>query len=394
MKNIHPFPARMAPEIALKHMQSLPNKAVVLDPMTGSGTVLRQAVVNGHTAIGFDMDPLAVLISRAWTQKVCFSTLDELYNWLMIKSQGLPSDKVKLPWMDKRGETKSFVNYWFAPEQKEDLRRLAYVLKNSRKLSNHPKEADLLRVAFSKLIITKQSGASLAWDVSHSRPHKVKETNDFDVWRGYEKAYKQLRNILIDQKVKGRSIIDLGDARNMDSVKANSVDAIITSPPYLNAIDYLRGHRMSLIWFGHTVEQLRSIRSECIGVERRLQDQKLSEKAEFILSKLKEIEALPSRQTGMIKRYAFDAYSLMKEVSRVLKPEGKAIFVVGNSCLKDVFIENSKIFSEAAKLHKLKLTSKTTRDLPSGSRYLPTPKDGNLSKRMKKEVILTFTKPS
>lgn len=392
MKNIHPFPARMAPEIALKSLKALPSDAVVLDPMTGSGTVLRQAVLNGHTAIGFDMDPLAVLMSNAWTQPVCFSTLEELCHWLIKSARALPAAKVKLPWIDNDRETKKFVKYWFAAPQKTALRRLAYVLATSRKLKDHSHEANLLRIAFSKLIITKHRGASLAWDVSHSRPHKVRDTNDFDVWDGYARAYSQLKSILIDQKITGTSNIQLGDARNMASVMSGSVDAIVTSPPYLNAIDYLRGHKLSLIWLGYNIAEIRAIRGECIGVEKRIANLSLGEKVIYITSKLKGIDALASRQVKMIERYAADAYLLMQEIARVLKPEGKAVLVVGNSCLKDVFIENSKIFSTAGVQHGLTLAKKTTRKLPVGSRYLPLPKDGSLSKRMKTEVILEFAR--
>jgi hypothetical protein len=38
--------------------------------MAGSGTVLRQATDLGHRAVGFDMDPLAVLMTRVWTTAV------------------------------------------------------------------------------------------------------------------------------------------------------------------------------------------------------------------------------------------------------------------------------------------------------------------------------------
>jgi DNA modification methylase len=51
-------------------------------------------------------------------------------------------------------------------------------------------------------------------------------------------------------------------------MRRNSVDAVLTSPPYLNAIDYMRGHRMSLVWLGHSLTELRHIRSNSIGAER------------------------------------------------------------------------------------------------------------------------------
>lgn len=389
MKSLHPFPARMAPEIALDSMKELSKGSIVLDPMTGSGTVLRQAVAGGHKAIGYDMDPLAVMMSKVGTTPVDFKKLEELFQWVIDKADSY--DKVSLPWIDNDPETKKFIRYWFAAKQIKVLRKLAYVLYRSKKLQANSSERDVLKLAFSRLIITKKVGASLAWDVSHSRPHKVSTTNDFDVRKGFERSYNQLKNILSEQKMTARSAIHRGDARNMTLVKKGSVDAVITSPPYLNAIDYLRGHKLALVWLGYQISEIRSIRGESIGVERQNKNSSLNAQIETIIEKL-NISKLPARQIKMVERYTYDACLLMKEVARVLKPSGKAVFVVGDSCLKDVFIENSKIFSEAAKNYKLTLSSRKERELPIGSRYLPLPKDSSnaLSKRMKTEVILEF----
>src|SRR5882724_10366844 len=66
-ESVHPFPARMAPGIALQVMSDETESIRVLDPMMGSGTVLAMARLLGHRGIGYDVDPLAVLISRVWT---------------------------------------------------------------------------------------------------------------------------------------------------------------------------------------------------------------------------------------------------------------------------------------------------------------------------------------
>jgi tRNA G10 N-methylase Trm11 len=60
---IHPFPARMAPGIALEALGQGDRPLRVLDPMVGSGTVLAVARAKGHRAYGVDLDPLAVLLS-------------------------------------------------------------------------------------------------------------------------------------------------------------------------------------------------------------------------------------------------------------------------------------------------------------------------------------------
>src|SRR5882724_8500333 len=67
---IHPFPARMAPGIALEALRRRKRPLRVLDPMTGSGTVLAVARHKGHRGVGLDIDPLAVLLSSVWTRTV------------------------------------------------------------------------------------------------------------------------------------------------------------------------------------------------------------------------------------------------------------------------------------------------------------------------------------
>src|SRR5437879_1941617 len=67
---VHPFPARMAPGIALEVIATAKGPLCVLDPMSGSGTVLAVARSRGHRAIGIDIDPLAALISKVWTTAI------------------------------------------------------------------------------------------------------------------------------------------------------------------------------------------------------------------------------------------------------------------------------------------------------------------------------------
>ena len=67
---VHPFPARMAPGIALNVVAQTTKRLRILDPMMGSGTVIALARANGHNTVGVDIDPLAVLISKAWTTSV------------------------------------------------------------------------------------------------------------------------------------------------------------------------------------------------------------------------------------------------------------------------------------------------------------------------------------
>ena len=388
---IHPFPARMAPELALESLKRL-EAGVVLDPMTGSGTVARIAKEQGLHALGFDLDPLAVLISKVGTTIVDDSVLGQFEQRFASLVQSVNSDEIVLPWMDDDKEAERFVNFWFAEPQRADLRRIAYLLHNSAYIDMPDDVADVFRIALSRIIVTKKQAASLAQDTSHSRPHRVSLETEYDVITGFLKSVRAVRKRVSQIPTQGVVTIKRGDARNLSLLEAESVDAVLTSPPYLNAIDYMRGHRMSLIWLGHRYSDLSKARSNSIGAEKR--PDLPFDKAAFqsIKDSMGELESLPSRFHGMIERYVVDLHKMIEEVARVMRPSAFATFVMGNSCLHGVFIQNSEALISAAEAAGLVLTDRKERDLPSGSRYLPTPETGSLSKRMRKEVIVEFAK--
>lgn len=390
---IHPFPARMAPEIAIAQLAALPSGSTVLDPMMGSGTVLRHAVEFGHKAVGFDMDPLAVLMSRVWSTRVSDRSIEAVSCAVFDVLPGLKS--VALPWIDDDQETSQFVSFWFGEAQRKDLRRLAFAVNEIGLSANPARRAavDVLRIAMSRIIVTKCSGASLAHDVSHSRPHRVMQSSDFDVIGAFRRSLSQVRRRLetIPQGATVRT--SLGDARKLKWVREATADLVLTSPPYLNAIDYMRGHKLSLVWLGHSIADLRHIRSSSIGAERG-PSQEITKVARRVQRAMVDGDQLSARHLAMVERYSLDLVQMMHQTARVLKPSGKAILVVGNSCLKEAFVTNSFGVRRAASAAGLEFLTETTRELPTGSRYLPMPQesDSALGKRMRTESILTFKK--
>lgn len=394
IRSIHPFPARMAPELALEKLKELPSSGVVLDPMAGSGTVLRQATDLGHQAVGFDMDPLAVLMTRVWTTAVDDTLVVDMADRVNRRVDALAAPDAVLPWMDNDPETQAFVDFWFADPQKGDLRRIACVLDQlAAELSSTDEllAIDLLKIALSRLIITKDKGASLARDVSHSRPHKVADANNFDVRSMFERSIKTVRTRLSEAPPPGGAAIGLGDARTLTSVADASVDAVLTSPPYLNAIDYMRGHRLSLVWLGHRLGDLRTIRSTSIGAERAPDQHDEALELAAMRAAMGEIDQLPTKFGSMIARYVQDIRRMVNEIARVLKAGARATFVMGNSCLREVFIRNSAAVATAAQFAGLTLVGETERPLPVRSRYLPMTST-QLGKRMRTETILSFAR--
>lgn len=390
IKPIHPFAARMAPEIAFEALKGLKKSSTVLDPMVGSGTVLRTVSEHGYNGIGFDIDPLAVLMSKAWTTPFNSKKIKLKAQEVLEEANELNAKKIYLPWIDDDQPTKAFINFWFGRKQVNSLRKLSFAISNHNGLYN-----DLMKVALSRLIITKTKGASLAADVSHSRPHKVYESNDFEVLTAFETSCDTLAKIFEKQHPKGKINIRRGDARNLKEVESESVSAIITSPPYLNALDYMRGHKLSLVWLGYKINELGTVRSNGVGAEKAPEANADLKLAAELTKGIPHLKKLPQRKQSMINRYALDMFEIVEESTRVLEKHGKATFVVGNSCINEIFVENSLIVRNSCQMAGLKIISEKEREIPQSKRYLPPPTYKNVSSfkiRMRTESVMRFSK--
>ncbi len=396
-RTVHPFPARMAPSLAMAALDGLTSHDRVLDPMMGSGTVLRHASQLGIPSLGFDLDPLAVLMSSVGTTQVDLSELQLSVDNLLSEARSLFTSDCSLPWIDQDLETTNYVDYWFGLEQQFDLRRIAFTLINMRQKRMYSEPVlNVLRLVLSRIIVTKEKGASLARDVSHSRPHKVSSTSSYSVWEGYMSSYRRVVSVLSTLSFAGKATVALGDARQLAKVESKSVDAVITSPPYLNAIDYMRGHRLALVWLGYDIKELRRVRSLSVGAERSPDQERVGMVRESVLLAMSQSTELSSRHHRMISRYADDVYRVMSEFQRVTKPGGRITLVVGNSMLRGVFISNQGAFTEAARLLGLNLLKLEERELPNQHRYLPMPQSSGspLGRRMRTETIISLSVPT
>jgi DNA modification methylase len=390
---IHPFPARMAPSIVWDSLPDNGRPLRILDPMAGSGLSLVIARARGHQAIGCDTDPLAVLIARAWCSDVSPDALSRRARSILAKAEDMASDLTPegaYP-CQSDDETKQFINFWFDDSGRVQLAALSRCISQV----GSPDEKNLLWTAFSRLIITKRMGASLAMDVSHSRPHRKYEKAPVSPFDKFLSAvdYVVKKAPFRDSNVQVAPVIVVkGDARSL-SFSSSSIDLVITSPPYLNAIDYIRGHRLSLVWMGYSIGSLRLVRSSNIGSENATSATATAELLN-ILDTIGQVDSLGERYRSMIVRYLDDMGNALSECRRVLRDDGQAIIVIGNSAIRGVHINNSEALVRLAQKRGFELASQVSRPLPDSRRYLPPP-DSNtagerMKKRMREEVILRF----
>jgi SAM-dependent methyltransferase len=394
---VHPFPARMAPGIALDIIEAEPDSIRVLDPMMGSGTVLALARARGHKAIGVDIDPLAVLLARVWTTAVDVPAVEDKAAEVLSRARADFSPRRvgdAYPCLADE-ETRRFVRYWFDDYARRQLACLSDAIHRVR----HDTVRDTLWCAFSRLIITKQAGASLAMDLSHSRPHKTFTRAPVKPFRKFLSAVDHvLKNcISTDQQNRGpATTVQTGDARKL-KVKSNSIDLILTSPPYLNAIDYMRCSKFSLVWMGYNVGDLGNIRTASVGSEAGGVEARDNPFIKEIIAALKLRPNLSGRHEAVLAHYIGDMHQAIKESARVLVPGGKAVYVMGENTIRGTYIPNSRIVTAVAEMAGLQVDDRRSRTLPANRRYLPPPSSRNtaaaaLDGRMRREVILSFSK--
>ena len=183
-----------------------------------------------------------------------------------------------------------------------------------------------------------------------------------------------------------------GDARALP-LKGGSVDIVITSPPYVNGIDYQRTTKFSLVWMGYSVGDLRKVRADNIGTEAAGRSKETTKAQQAALHAMGRVGRLPDRTMNILRKYICDMDATLREIARVLRTDGRAVVVIGDSTIRGTYVRNSRallVLAEACGLRQVKVRR---RRLPPNRRYLPPPRHAEqLDLRLRTEAILHLCK--
>lgn len=344
---LHAFAAKFPPQLPRVFIKSLTEPGdLVLDPMMGSGTAILEAVLLGRRAVGVDIDPLAMSLCRAKITPIETNQVLNAAGLVLDRARALLNARLALRGeIEKRYDpaTVDFLNYWFLPETQEELMALLLGIEEQKEKNVH----ELLRVIFSSVIITKSGGVSLARDLAHTRPHRVSTKRPRSAIEQFNvqvrKATDALGKFALD-----RPQVELycRDARDLPLADC-SVDLVVTSPPYANAIDYMRAHKFSLVWFGQSVKKLSELRAVYVGSENC----KEIVECPLPFGAKTDIAALCAKdrhKARVLQKYLGDMKMVLTEIHRVLRPGCVAGIVVGPSTMRGVKIQTHKHLAEIA----------------------------------------------
>jgi DNA modification methylase len=395
--DLHAFAAKFPPQLPRAFIRglTLPGENV-LDPMMGSGTTIVEALLEGRQGIGLDLDPLALQLSRVKTMPLAVDDLRQAGSHVItvanrLLSNGRTIERNLVKQFDER--TRDFIDYWFFPTTQRELMALVLAIRDVA----DPSVRRFLELTFSSVIVTKSGGVSRARDLAHSRPHRVEKVPKNALDQFHLRLRKNLVSIA-ELKSSGLTTIPLaGDARSMP-IASGVINLIVTSPPYANAIDYMRAHKFSLVWLGKSIEDLSELRAEYIGSERvgnrSAPHAKLPNRPETVIQQLTELDA---KKAAILRKYFAEMKSVLAEMYRVLRSDSAAIVVVGTSTMRGMDVQTHDCLADMGASVGFEVVGVVQRILDRNKRMMPTrfgkKTDSMIEQRMHEEYVIGFHKP-
>ena len=336
--------------------------SLVLDPFCGVGTTLLQAILHGQDAIGFEINPYPALAARAklGAIKINLGELDA--NIAAMQAVSIRWKTAAAPKEITPPPLKSRILFFSPNVERQVLHALAFINGIKSKAI-----ADLFRIAFGAVMV---SFSNYSYEPSlGSRPAAGKALiEDANVGEVLLTKLHQIRADIswIREETRGKH---LGAGRvinadffngSVEALESNSVDLMITSPPYMNNYHYVRNTRPQLYWlnfisspgeqkhletnnFGQYWQTVREADPVALVFENR--------DLEKILKRLRQTRIDKGAYGGpgwanYVASYFNDCCRFMSALRRVLARGGVGVVVIGNSIIQGINIRTENILGE------------------------------------------------
>lgn len=357
---LHKYPAKFIPQIpqwALTYGTSI-GRDVVLDPFCGSGTTLVEAGFRGAHSLALDISPVAALITRAKTSygESSWASPAPFVRGVLEAAEAMaPSIEHRLTTNDSDlglGETWP---YWFSARSLSRLIAIRLVVEAS-----YAKDQDIGAVLLAVLSSVVKSASRLDEDQIKVRFDAVKTPVD-----PLEAFFAPATAALQTQAKVGCQYRDVGatfDVRVGSATelpwKDGVVDRVVTSPPYINAVDYTMAHKYSMFILGLvTAADFKEHCRTYVGMtERAVRAADLQVRPETGVDAIDEqAHALWDLKTPVARNRAFvvaqyfeGMLAAFKEMRRVLRPGGRVVMVAGDNRVCGLEVPTAAILEELA----------------------------------------------
>ncbi len=370
---IHWYPAKMFHRIPAQILSSASSRPLtVLDPFCGSGTVLLEAALRGHLAIGIDVNPLARLIARVKTTRLNVDSLS-----------ARAAASLRHPSADRDTHNiDTLPTYWFLPGARQALLQAH---QDIHRIPYRP-HRDFLRVSLSAIVRrssladpsipppvrlsvdrSKRASTRYARDLTNALAVSPETIHDAFRKRVESNTLRMAQLLRCPRYGRARVLPTSAEAA-ATGLPPDSVDLIITSPPYCGSQKYVRSLKLEMLLLGFPSSTIAEADRRTLGTERlSIRNARARLTTPFLDANafIRLVSETNLTRALMAADYIHYLSRFAVECARVLKPGGEAFVTFGTSRVAGVPAPWDRLFRTVAEHAGLRLVAVLVDRIPS-----------------------------
>jgi len=389
---IHTYPAMFIPQVARRLLETYSKKNdTICDIFCGSGTALVECKLSERNVYGIDLNPLAIFLAKAKTISIKPSKLTKEYFSLLAKIEKISDKDTEKPDFNN-------IDFWFKEKviiQLAKIKKAILTIKN-KGIRNY------FLVSFSETVRIASNTKNGEYKLVRIKKEKLENYNPDVLGIFKKKTEANIKGMTAFYEKANKNIwtkIIYGDSSKDNGIKDNSIDCIITSPPYGDSrttVAYGQFSRLSAQWIDIFEDP-----NKASGVDNELLGGKASKTLEHSLSSsylkdsLDKITRKDEKRAKDVLSFYIGLNDCLKQAYKILKPKKYFCLVIGNRLVKQVRIPTDFIIAELGEKIGFTCEDVFVRNIPGKRMPIknsPTNVVGELEETMTKESIVILRK--
>ena len=389
---LHTYPAMFIPQVARRLLLTYTKKGdTICDIFCGSGTALVESMLTGRHSYGIDLNPLAIFLARVKTTPLDTETLQKACVSIIKRYGELKSKRVSLPVFKN-------IDFWFKEEVIVALAKLKKAIVSIR----NEEVRNFFLVVFSEVVRKSSNAKKGEFKLVRMKGDVLKEFNPDVLGLFKQRAQMNIEGMsrfTADVDTAVRTHIIFGDSSKDNGIKKESVDCILTSPPYGDSrttVAYGQFSRLSSQWIDlfEEPDTASGVDNDLLGGKTvRALSHNLS--SHYLVESLEKISRRDEKRGREVLSFYIGLNDCLKRSYTLLKPGGYFCVVIGNRQVKQVRIPTDFIIAELAREVGFSCEDIFVRNIPGKRMPIknsPTNITGELEETMTKESIVILRK--
>ena len=350
------YPAKFHPPVARALIEQFSEPGqTVLDPFCGSGTALVEGLAIGRSAVGTDIDPLAVLVASAKVRRLDLDQIDALVVRLRDSVTAM-----------READSSRWGGFELDIDEAEHAAAAMAVAPHIPPLPRMEhwfRRRVVIQLAAIRGLVAAQQDvrvrqfltlcfASIIRNASNADPVPVSGLEVTSHMRRKEAAGRLIdpytlfvtamaKNAAAQRTFAGArregctARVATADARFLSERGTGPVNAVVTSPPYLAAVDYYRRHTLEMYWLGLTpsANARREVMPRYIGRDRVgmvYMDSLETHGSRTAADWLPSFPDIRPERARAFQHYCASMDAVFGRMAAIVRPGAAIVFVVGD----------------------------------------------------------------